>query len=116
MLPQSLLNAGSNIKVRHEIIKPVIGVFPEEEEAFTLVSLLMWLLPTIVILGALLDFALFYLFSTKFHPWVGILLETERPLDELVLEGEVVENEDVEKQENQVGQWSNKSFKCFLKS
>ena len=77
----------------------MIGVFPEEETAFTLVSLLMWLLPTIVILGALLDFALFYLFSTKFHPWAGILSE---------LVGEVVENEDkekdAEKQENKVGQ------------
>ena len=71
----------------------MIGVFPEEEEAFTLVSLLMWLLPTIVILGALLDFALFYLFSTKFHPWAGILSE---------LVEEVEENEDKEKDaENQ---------------
>ena len=77
----------------------MIGVFPEEEAAFTLVSLLMWLLPTIVILGALLDFALFYLFSTKFHPWAGILSE---------LVGEVAENEDkekdAEKHENKVGQ------------
>ena len=71
----------------------MIGVFPEEEAAFTLVSLLMWFLPTIVILGALLDFALFYLFSTKFHPWAGILSE---------LVGEVEENEDKEKDaENQ---------------
>ena len=77
----------------------MIGVLLEEEEAFTLVSLLVWLLPTIVILGALLDLALFYLFSTKFHPWAGILSETV---------GEVVENEDKDKdagkKENKVGQ------------
>ena len=60
----------------------MIGVFPEEEEAFTLVSLLMWLLPTIVILGALLDVTLFYLFSTKFHPWAGILSEIGIQMEE----------------------------------
>ena len=74
--------AGSNIRARHEIIKPVIGVFPEEEEAYTLVSRLMWLLPTIVVLGAVLDFALFYLFNTKFHPWAGILSQTQSKLEE----------------------------------
>ena len=65
--------AGSSIHARHEIIQPAIGVFPEEEAANTLVSLLMWLLPTIVVLEALVDFGLSYLFSTRFHPWAGIL-------------------------------------------
>ena len=92
----------------------MIGVFPEEEEAFTLVSLLMWLLPTIVILGAMVDFALFYLFSTKFHPWAGIL-KTEIPLEEL--DGTGVGNEEKEKDtgkdENQVGQIQNFQLMVF---
>ena len=73
----------------------MIGVFPEEEAAYTLASLLVWLLPTIVILGALLDFALFYLFSTKFHPWAGILSETMGSVGESPRgkEGDVVEKE-----------------------
>ena len=80
----------------------MIGVFPEEEEAYTLVSLLMWLLPTIVILGALLDFALFYLFSTKFHPWAGILSETKELVEEVVANED--KEKDAEKQENKVDQ------------
>ena len=84
----------------------MIDVFPEEEAAFTLVSLLMWLLPTTVILGALLDFALFYLFSTKFHPWAGILSETQGSVGESSgeKEGDVVEKEQKvhDEQENKV--------------
>ena len=86
----------------------MIDVFPEEEEAFTLVSLLMWLLPTIVILGAMVDFALFYLFSTKFHPWAGILSETKGSAGDSSgeEEGEVVEKEQkvqgTEEQDNKV--------------
>ena len=88
----------------------MIGVFPEEEKAFTLVSLLMWLLPTTVVLGALLDFALFYLFSTKFHPWAGILSETGESSGESPKEEEdgVAEKEQkvqgAGEQEDKVGQ------------
>ena len=60
----------------------MIGVFPEEEEADILVSRLMWLLPLLVVLGTGLDFFLFYLFSTKFHPWAGILSETGIKVEE----------------------------------
>ena len=43
----------------------VIGVFLEENEAYNLVSRLIWLLPLLVVLGAAVDFALFFLYQTK---------------------------------------------------
>ena len=65
------------IRRRHEFIKPIIGVFSEEEAAYSLVCLLMWLLPTIVILGAIVDFALFYVYQTKLHTWKGLFIGPE---------------------------------------
>ena len=64
------------IQDRHEFIKPVIGVFPEEQEAYILISRSMWLLPLFVVLGAAIDFALFVLYHIKLHTWKGLFLET----------------------------------------
>ena len=46
------------------------------EQNINLVSLLMWLIPLLVVLGACIDFALFFLYQTKLHTWKGIFLET----------------------------------------
>ena len=48
-----------------------IGVFIEEQQAYDLVMNLSWILPTIVVIGALLD-ALFVTVYMEFaHPWIG---------------------------------------------
>ena len=54
-----------------------IGVFIEEQQAYDLVMNLSWILPTIVVIGALLD-ALFVTVYMEFaHPWKDILAEHE---------------------------------------
>ena len=59
----------------------VIGVFPEEQEAYDLVMNLSWILPTVVIVGALLDAFFVGIYMNFAHPWVGIL-STEEPNNE----------------------------------
>ena len=54
-----------------------IGVFTEEQQAYDLVMNLSWILPTMVVIGALLD-ALFVSVYMEFaHPWKDILAEYE---------------------------------------
>ena len=54
-----------------------IGVFTEEQQAYDLVMNLSWILPTMVVIGALLD-ALFVTVYMEFaHPWKDILAEYE---------------------------------------
>ena len=62
-----------------------MGVFQEEEEAYTLVSFLMWLLPLLVVIGAGIDFSLFLLYQTKLHTWKELCAEPKpdlSPVDE----------------------------------
>ena len=87
---------GLNIRERHEFIKPVIGVFPKEEEAYMLVSLLMWLLPLLVVLGACIDFALFFLYQTKLHTWKGLFLETPTVQEMLGEKDDSEDNPDID--------------------
>ena len=58
-----------------------MGAFLEEEEAYTLVSFLMWLLPFLVVLGAGIDFALFCVYQMKLHTWKGLLIEAAQAED-----------------------------------
>ena len=74
--------SGLKIRERHNSIKTFIGVFPEEEEAYSLVTLLMWLLPMAVTVGTVLDFCLFRLYNSKFHTWSGILQDEETKKEE----------------------------------
>ena len=73
------------------MIVPAIGAFPEEIEAYNLVTKLMWSLPPAVFLLSLLDWCLFFLYQKKFHFWIGIVedgddneLETEDEEDVIV--------------------------------
>ena len=71
----------------------MIGIFPEEEEAYTLVSLLIWLLPLLVVIGAGIDFSLFLLYQTKLHTWKELFAEPE---PDLVVQETPVEEENFE--------------------
>ena len=63
----------SRIKARHMLLQKVIGVFPEEEQAYEKISMLSWILPLIAIIGSLLDAILVAVFMKLAHPWKDIL-------------------------------------------
>ena len=63
----------ANIKARHKLLEGAIGVLPEEEIAYKLVNQLSWILPIVVIIGALLDMLLVYVYMKFAHPWKYIL-------------------------------------------
>ena len=54
-----------------------MGTLLEEEVALALITLLTWILPLLVVLGACIDFSLFSLYQTKLHTWRGLFAETE---------------------------------------
>ena len=61
-----------NVRTRHELLESALGmVYPEEEYAYWLVTLLAWLLPTIVLVGALLDTSIVIVYMNFGHPWKG---------------------------------------------
>ena len=61
------------MNARHMLVKGAIGVFPEEEYAYWLVSKLFWILPLMIILGAIIDGLLVYIYMRFAHPWKNIL-------------------------------------------
>ena len=63
----------ANIKVRHKLLEGAIGVLPEEEIAYKWVNQLSWILPVVIIIGALLDMLLVYVYMKFAHPWKYIL-------------------------------------------
>jgi hydrogenase-4 membrane subunit HyfE len=67
------LQTATNVTARHELLKKVIGVFPEEEKAYETICLLSWILPLIAIIGSLLDTILVVVFMKLAHPWKDIL-------------------------------------------
>jgi hypothetical protein len=67
------LFAGYNVKVRHELLSGAIGTFKEENEAYSLASWLLWVLPMTVTIAALMDAILVYGYMKWAHPWAGIL-------------------------------------------
>ena len=69
-----LISTGYQVKVRHELLLDTLGyVFPEEEHSYWLMTLLMWLLPTILAIAAVVDALLAYIYMKYAHPWKGIL-------------------------------------------
>ena len=63
----------SRVKARHMLLQKVIGVFPEEEQAYEKISMLSWLLPLTAIIGSLIDTILVVVFMKLAHPWKDIL-------------------------------------------
>ena len=52
-----------------------IGTFAKEDEAFHLLTRLSWLLPIFVIISAILDLVLAFVYLKWLHPWKIILQE-----------------------------------------
>ena len=61
------------MNARHSLVKGAIGVFPEEEYAHWLVNTLSWSLPLMIVLGAIVDVLLVYIYMRFAHPWKDIL-------------------------------------------
>ena len=74
------------MRIRHNLLEGAIGTFQEEKEAYHIVTLLSWLLPTIVATGALLDIFFVFIYMTFAHPWIEILSEESQPKEEVVSE------------------------------
>ena len=81
VLPQYFSNvflAASNVSEKHKEEIAVGHVFPEEEAAFALLNFVSWLMPTIVAVSSLFDFALVFLFQNCLHPWRRIFAKVRK--------------------------------------
>ena len=69
-----------NVQERHNLLKGAFGeqVFPEETDAYNLVTSLSWILPVTVIVGAAVDAALVFVYMKFAHPWKNILFWEEK--------------------------------------
>ena len=88
------------MNARHTLVKGAIGVFPEEEYAYWLVNTLSWSLPLIIVLGAIVDVLLVYIYMRFFHPWKDILFyknETSRIEENYIVDESRVTKEGEEK-------------------
>jgi hydrogenase-4 membrane subunit HyfE len=79
-----------NVIARHNLLEGAIGTFEEEKQAHWIVTLLMWLLPTIVVAGAAIDAILVIVYLKYAHPWKGILAKEK---------GEIVKKNNVNRQQ-----------------
>ena len=66
------------MNTRHTLVKGAIGVFPEEEYAYWLMNTLSWILPLVIILGAIVDVLLVYIYMRFAHPWKDILFYKDK--------------------------------------
>ena len=77
------------------LVKGAIGVFPEEEHAYWLVNKLSWILPLTIVLGAIFDVLLVYVYMRFAHPWKDILFykdeSSKMEENEVVNQSEVTE-------------------------
>ena len=64
--------------MRHTLVKGAIGAFPEEEYAYWLVNTLSWSLPLMIVLGAIVDVLLVYIYMRFAHPWKDILFYKDK--------------------------------------
>jgi hypothetical protein len=58
---------------RHDLILATVGAKDAEVRAASTMTLLMWLLPLIMVLGAAVDLALMVAYLKWLHPWKIIL-------------------------------------------
>ena len=60
---------------KHLTLRDNIGTFAKEDEAFDLLNRLSWQLPIFVIISAILDLVLAFVYLKWLHPWKIILQE-----------------------------------------
>ena len=62
-----------NVIKRHELIRPAIGCFPEEEQGYNMAKTLIFTLPVAVISATILDVVLVFSYMKWIHPWAKII-------------------------------------------
>ena len=67
--------SASKVTEKHLLLRNNIGTFPKEDEAFDLLTRLSWQLPIFVIVSAILDLVLAFVYLKWLHPWKIILQE-----------------------------------------
>ena len=63
------------VRERHLTIKPVIGVFREEIDAFDLITKLSWIIPLLLTIFSLLELVMVFVYQKYLHPWACIFAE-----------------------------------------
>ena len=63
------------MRARHKLLQGSIETFREEEDACFMVSTLMWVLPLIVVIFALVDVGFVFLYMKKAHPRKDLLID-----------------------------------------
>ena len=63
------------MREKHLTLRDNIGTFAKEDEAFDLLNRLSWQLPIFVIVSAILDLVLAFVYLKWLHPWKIILQE-----------------------------------------
>ena len=63
------------MREKHLLLRDNIGTFAKEDEAFDLLTRLSWQLPIFVIVSAILDLVLAFVYLKWLHPWKIILQE-----------------------------------------
>merc|ERR1719431_2173673 len=74
MLVPIFVTAG-RISERHFLLEATIGSFPEEKKAFATITFLRWLLPSLVLVGSVVDALMMTAYSMWLHPWLPIITE-----------------------------------------
>ena len=89
------------MNARHTLVKGAIGVFSEEEYAYWLMNMLSWILPLMIVLGAIMDVLLVYIYMRFAHPWKNILFYKDKTSkmkeNDIKDESRVTEEEEEEK-------------------
>ena len=63
------------MREKHLTLRDNIGTFTNEDKAFDLLTKLSWQLPIFVIVSAILDLILAFVYLKWLHPWKIILQE-----------------------------------------
>jgi hypothetical protein len=69
---------GAAIIQRHWTLEPAIGTFQEEKNSYMTAILLMSVPAPAVTLCAVADWALFWLYQDRLHPWASLLKEVRQ--------------------------------------
>ena len=65
------------MRARHELLLGAIGTFPEEDDAYWLVTTFSWALPLTIFIAALVDVGFVFVYMYKAHPWIDIFIDKE---------------------------------------
>ena len=64
------------------LLKGAIGTFLEEDKAFALAMMSVWLLPLLLLIATIIDAALIVIYMKYAHPWKGILADEKEKQEE----------------------------------